>query len=190
MGAEKKPKTSDVDIFFPNQTEWNKANIFFKKKGSMCAWESENAKKFTYKYQKFDLVKKFFVSPEEMFKDFDFTVSMLAVNTKDFFHGEHTPIDLLLRDIIVNSLSNPIVTFKRVKKYQNKGFSIEPNEFSKIKEAAEVEAKTLGKSLNDILKSIDSLEYESMDDVHDLPGIGIQRVLETESLPTFDWDDI
>ena len=85
---------TDYDLFFPNEVEYEKANTYFKAKGCEVKWESDNGMKIVYVGKTFDLVKKFFNSPQETIEAFDFTVSMFAVDTERVYHGDTSFIDL------------------------------------------------------------------------------------------------
>jgi tRNA nucleotidyltransferase/poly(A) polymerase len=56
--------TTDYDIFFPNEVEYEKAKAFFKEKDCEVKWESDNGMKVVYNKRVFDLVKKFFPTPK------------------------------------------------------------------------------------------------------------------------------
>lgn len=126
---------TDYDLFFPNEIEYEKANVYFKSKGCVIKWESENGMKIIYNGKTFDLVKKFFGTPKETIDAFDFTVSMFAVDTENVYYGETTFIDLARRQLMINKITYPASTMSRAFRYYKKGFSMCLGEMKKLIEA-------------------------------------------------------
>lgn len=124
--------TSDYDLFFPNELEFEKAKVFFKTKEAEIKWESDNGMKVSYKKRTYDLVKKFFESPEKTIEAFDFTVSMFAVDSTKVYHGETSFIDLAKRQLMINKITYPASTMSRAFRYYKKGFSMCQGEMKKI----------------------------------------------------------
>lgn len=114
---------TDIDLFFPDETEFLKADIFFIEKGKELR-ETRNSKSFLYKSNRYDLVKKFFSSPDETIKAFDFTVCCAAVDRKRLYLHDSFFIDLSSRKLVINTLPYPLSTLQRMQKYIRKGFSI------------------------------------------------------------------
>jgi hypothetical protein len=113
---------TDYDIFFPNETEYDKAKAFFKEVDAEIKWESDNGMKIKYKKRTFDLIKKFFPDPQSTIDAFDFTVSMFAVDNERIYHGETTFIDLAKRQLMINKITYPASTLSRAFRYYKKGF--------------------------------------------------------------------
>lgn len=126
---------TDYDLFFPNVMEFEKANIYFKAKGCEVKWESDNGMKIIYEGRTFDLVKKFFNSPQETIEAFDFTVSMFAVDTERVYHGDTSFIDLAKRQLMFNKITYPASSMSRAFRYHKKGFSMCLGEIRKLIEA-------------------------------------------------------
>lgn len=129
------PIKTDYDIFFPNETEYKKAEFYFKQKNVEIKWESENGMKIKYNDKTFDLIKKFFPNPEATINEFDFTTSMIAVDNEKIYHGESTFIDLAKRQLIINKITYPASTLSRAFRYYKKGFTMCLGEMKKIIEA-------------------------------------------------------
>jgi hypothetical protein len=127
--------TTDYDMFFPNDIEYEKAKTFFKTKGAEIKWESDNGMKVKYNGRIFDLVKKFFESPQSTIDAFDFTVSMFAVDFERVYYGETTFIDLAKRQLMINKITYPASTLSRAFRYYKKGFSMCQGEMKKLVEA-------------------------------------------------------
>jgi hypothetical protein len=126
---------TDYDLFFPNEVEYNKAKDHFKKQNAEVKWESDNGMKVKHKGKTYDLVKKFFDTPQATIDNFDFTVSMFAVDNEKVYFGETTFIDLAKRQLMVNKITYPASTMSRAFRYYKKGFSICLGEMKKLIEA-------------------------------------------------------
>jgi len=127
--------TTDYDLFFPNEIEYEKAKTFFKTKDSEVKWESDNGMKVRYNNRTFDLVKKFFESPQSTIDAFDFTVSMFAVDGEKVYYGESTFIDLAKRQLMINKITYPASTMSRAFRYYKKGFVMCQGEMKKLVES-------------------------------------------------------
>lgn len=150
----------DIDLFFTSKEEWDKADAYFRIiKNCKVQWESNNAKKFIYKGVTIDLIKIFFDNPENLFKAFDFTINKFAIFNNDFFYAKYAFRDLVTRELIIENLSNPITTLKRIEKYTNNGFRISSEEKSKVMEAAKLMAEKEGKSIEELLGTCDNYEF-------------------------------
>jgi len=129
------PIKTDHDIFFPNEIEYQKCATFFKAKEAKVKWESDNGMKVVYNGRTFDLIKKFFPSPQETINNFDFTVSMFAVDLDRVYYGETSFIDLAKRQLMLNKIPFPASTLSRSFRYYKKGFSMCMEEMKKLCEA-------------------------------------------------------
>lgn len=126
---------TDFDMFFPNTDEFLKARLYFVENGGKIVWESDNGCKIKYKEKTYDLVKKFFATPQDTIDAFDFTVSMFAVDLKRVYHGNTSFIDLAKKQLMINKITYPASTLSRAFKYHKKGFSICLGETKKLFEA-------------------------------------------------------
>jgi len=129
------PVTTDYDMFFPNEIEYEKARTYFKAKDCEIKWESDNGCKMKYKDRTYDLVKKFFADPQTTIEAFDFTVSMFAVDQEKIYHGETTFIDLAKRQLMINKITYPASSLSRAFRYYTKGFRMCQGEMKKLFEA-------------------------------------------------------
>lgn len=127
--------TTDYDLFFPNEVEYEKAKLFFKKADAEIKWESDNGMKVKYNKRTFDLVKKYFESPQITIDAFDFTISMIAVDNEKVYHGVTTFIDLAKRQLMINKITYPASTMSRAFRYYKKGFTMCVGEMKKMVEA-------------------------------------------------------
>jgi len=158
-----KPITTDYDIFFPNENEYDKAYSYITSKDHKIKWESDNGCKIEYDGKTFDLIKKYFPSPQATIDAFDFTTSMLAIDHKDVYHGKTTFIDLAKRQLMINKITYPASTLSRAFRYTKKGFHLCLGEMKKIIEAIqempkkEDEQKNEKENLEEDLSSFDPM---------------------------------
>lgn len=129
------PLTTDIDVFFPNESEFNKIENYFKSKNCELVYNNENTVRYKYKNRYFDLVKKYFPTPKETINQFDFTVSMFAVDYENVYYGETSFMDLAKKQIIINKITYPESTLFRLLKYYKKGFSICKNDLKTLVDA-------------------------------------------------------
>jgi hypothetical protein len=130
-----KPVTTDYDLFFPSEENYFKCLNYLKSKMAEIIWESENGCKLMYAGKKYDLVKHFFKDPKECIENFDFTVSMFAVDINQVYFGETTFIDLAKRQLMINKLPFPASSLSRAFRYYKKGFFMCQGEMKKLVEA-------------------------------------------------------
>jgi hypothetical protein len=142
------PVKTDYDIFFPNEKEYEKARTYFKAKEAEVKWESDNGMKVKHNGKTYDLVKKFFSDPQTTIEAFDFTTSMIAVDTEKVYHGETTFIDLAKRQLMINKITYPASTLSRAFQYYKKGFTMCLGEMKKIIEAIQEMPKEENKEEN------------------------------------------
>jgi len=129
------PLKTDIDMFFPNQAEFDKTKLYLLEMGAKLKWESGNGAKLTYKNHTYDLVKKYFTNPKDTIDAFDFTVSMFAVDSTQVYNGETSFIDLSKRQLMINKITFPASTMRRAFRYYEKGFRMCAGEMKKMAEA-------------------------------------------------------
>jgi len=135
------PVTSDIDLFFPDERNYNLAVSYFDEAGAKTIWESDNGMKVELDGKTFDLVKKFFLSPQATIEAFDFTVSMFAVDLKTVYTAPTSFIDLAKKQLMVNKITFPASSMSRAFKYHRKGFWICQGEQRKLIEAVQAMPK-------------------------------------------------
>lgn len=131
----KEDSINDYDLFFPDWVNRDIAKAVFLKEGFTVKYDNENVERLektfarhsdehpTAKLIKIDLVKNYFWSPDECLKDFDFSVSSLAICPDYFYCNLSSLIDLSAMRLRLNPNIDPKdVSFQRVSKYVNKGF--------------------------------------------------------------------
>lgn len=130
---------SDIDLFFPGESNFMRAKIFFSdvEKYEMLH-DSDNATKYKRLSDKrtFDIIKKFFDNPFLCIDAFDFTVCQFAIdNTGHITIGEHSLLDLAKRQLMMHKINYPYSTLHRTVRYLKKGYSICMEELDKIHDA-------------------------------------------------------
>jgi len=125
-------RSLDYDIFFPNEEEYEKVKQWLIDGDGEIKWDSDYGTKIIYGGHTFDLVKKFWSTPQETIEGFDFTVSMFAVDQSNVYHGESTFIDLSRRQLMFNKITYPGSSMKRAFRYYEKGFKMCGGEQTKL----------------------------------------------------------
>ncbi len=151
--------TPDFDIFFPSAIEFKLAVGYLADHMAELMWESDNGAKYVYNGRTFDLIKKYFASPEDTINAFDFTVSMFAVDVNRVYHGPTSFIDLAKRQLMINKITYPKSTLNRAFKYYPKGFRICNGEQKKIIEALIEDGSVQAKS-NTVINVFNNEEDE------------------------------
>jgi hypothetical protein len=158
------PVKTDYDIFFPNEIEYEKTFMYFKAKECEIIWESDNGCKIKYKDKKYDLIKKYFPDPQKAIEEFDFTVSMLAVDTEKIYFGDTTFIDLAKRQLMINKITHPASTLSKAFRYYKKGFSMCLGEMKKVIESIqEMPKEEPKKEIENVLENKNNEEQSSAD---------------------------
>lgn len=156
------PIKTDHDLFFPDEENYQKAVKFFKEKNAENIWESDNGCKFMLNRRRFDLIKKFFPSPQETINEFDFTVSMFAVDDKQVYYGETSFIDLAKRQLMINKITYPPSTMSRAFRYYQKGFSMCLGEMAKLVKSIQDMPKPEAEQEQDDAQDVGSFSHGGM----------------------------
>lgn len=118
--------TSDHDFFFKNRADLD----FFKENleadGAVVIRDSENAITLTYNEKIVQLIsRRFYPDVQAIFDDFDFTISMFAVDADGNMYSEDMSLyDLANKEIRIKQVNSLGHTFKRLIKYGSKGYTI------------------------------------------------------------------
>lgn len=115
-------RRSDIDLFFPDEKEREKALNHIKGLGSEVTYENENVTKIRHKKYIVDFCKQYFDSPVKSIENFDFTVAMFACNRKSFWCGEESFMDLASKRLAINEIPFPQSSLMRLQKYIKKGY--------------------------------------------------------------------
>lgn len=130
-------KIRDVDIFFNTEEDFNSALKLFENSDEYIKhYNNDNCHAFKNKNTNVvvELIKKFFMSPQETISNFDFTIVKFAYYKQENEDGglsyEAIYIDRFFEDLHVNKLVIddkillPINTFERSFKYQKYGYGL------------------------------------------------------------------
>lgn len=168
-------RINDIDIFFHNQNEFEKAKKYYRDliKKDPDNWRKsyENKKAWAvYSIKdkiRIELIRSVFGSPHEIIDDFDFSITKFAyyrdyenIDEDDYLaqfkilfqedYFEHLQMKRLVLD---DKIPFPISTFNRSYKYQKYGYSLCKESKIKLLEAIheipELNLEELGKSLYD-----------------------------------------
>ena len=156
---------SDVDIFFPNQQNYDVAKSYFISHGYTLVYENENATRWQKENNPnecvFELIKIFYRDPKHCIKAFDFTVCCCAIDRSGIYYHETFFMDLAGKNLIINDFRNPEGTFSRIKKYMDKGFNIHKNQITILFNA--IRNPESNQPINLTL----AYEYQAQEDRHD-----------------------
>ena len=115
--------TSDIDIFFPSETDYLVADTKFTAKNYPVLSDTDSAKMFKVDKQKIHLIKKhYYQTPEEIIADFDFTVCCAVVTREKVVHHESFFIDLARKHLQINNPKYPLNVLKRMQKFIQRGY--------------------------------------------------------------------
>jgi hypothetical protein len=124
--------TSDIDVWFPCESEWRKA-----KETADKVWKLTKETAATANYAAgrnwIQLVRKhYFSTPEATIEAFDFTVSCGATDCASCYFHPYFFIDLCMNRLAFNKITYPLSTWRRCQKYAEKGFKLCPDEEKKL----------------------------------------------------------
>lgn len=116
---------SDIDVFFSNEIDFQKALDVFKSLGIKSIYENDNFIEFIHNNKRIQLIKKHWLqNPQESIENFDFTVCSVAVDYNKVYYHETFFMDLAKKRLVINKLHFPISTLQRLQKYIIKGYRI------------------------------------------------------------------
>lgn len=118
-----KEKVSDVDFFFKNQEAFDHAKHILDTGNVTSMWKNDNCIRYQVGELKIDLVRSIFGDPEDIIRQFDFTVCCVAIDKREFRASQFFFPDLAARHLRINNTPLPVGTMKRMVKYIKKGFT-------------------------------------------------------------------
>jgi hypothetical protein len=135
-------KVKDIDVFFQNEIEFQKAKAYFNENQEYF-YDYDNNKVFAFKNKDtnitVELIFSVFGSPEEIIEGFDFTITKMAyynelvadeegegdhVENKIIHHSDYFEHLFFKRLVIDNRLPFPVSTFERALRYKAYGYSL------------------------------------------------------------------
>lgn len=132
--ANKKHDT-DYDVFFENENVFDALELYIQKTlGAHKLFNSLNAVTYLVGGQKIQLVKrKFYNSVQDVFNDFDFTISMFALDyEQNLYCGKRSLKDLADKKLIILHINALGETFKRLIKFGKRGYKIPTETYKKL----------------------------------------------------------
>lgn len=131
--------TSDIDVWFPSESEWTNAKAVADKVWKLTKETTASANYSAGKHW-IQLVRKhYFKDPESTISEFDFTVACAATDCRDCFFHDHFFIDLCMKRLAFNKIPYPLSTWRRCQKYMARGFVLCLDEELKLLEALKSE---------------------------------------------------
>jgi hypothetical protein len=119
-------KPADIDLYFPNVGELNKAGNVLYQHGYSPTFENDNTKTITDGKTTFDLVKRYYSSLEQTIASFDFTVSACGIDKDSITYHDDYFIDLATKRLnLTGEMVNPAGTLLRMQKYIKYGFTMD-----------------------------------------------------------------
>lgn len=121
-----KPLDTDLDFFFLNEGQYKDTKEKLKRKFTKDK-ETEHHVQYSglIKDKKYiiQLIKfKYFNNLVECLDEFDYTICQLGYDGRDFVVGEHSLWDLARNRLVVNKITYPVSSTRRLLKYARKGF--------------------------------------------------------------------
>lgn len=116
--------SSDIDLYFPDQGNYEKAKNVFLMNKAQLVFENEKISSWIYKKHRYELIKIYFPTPYDTICHFDFTVCCGAVDFRDVYLHKDFFMDLAKRRLVINALPYPLSTLQRLQKYIQKGYWI------------------------------------------------------------------
>jgi len=143
----KNERIKDLDIFFHNDSDFNKANEFFKSNEEYI-FNYENPNTVSYKNKKtnirVELIRHTYGTPIEIISMFDFSITRYAYSKKEENNEivyYNVFVDVFFADLINNKLvidgelKFPISSFERSYRYRSYGYGLCKESKSKLIEA-------------------------------------------------------
>lgn len=134
-------RIKDLDIFFQNEIDFSKANLYFKGNDDYDL-VYENDKAVSYRNKKtlirIELIRKTYGTPEEMLAKFDFSISKFAYIKREttnedgsksfsyncFFHADYFEHIICKKLVLEKDIIFPVSTFERVLRYTGYGYKL------------------------------------------------------------------
>lgn len=146
----KKEKIKDLDLFFHNENDFNKANEFFKSNEEYI-FSYENNNTISYKNKKtnirIELIRHTYGTPIEIISMFDFSITRYAYAKRIETDGivyYNVFVNTFFEDLMNNKLvidgdlKFPISSFERSYRYRSYGYGLCKESKSKLIEALKI----------------------------------------------------
>lgn len=159
---------NDYDIYFKNdedlkgflRSEWCNTHYRISSKKALNFVDWDNSNKLIQV-----IVINTYPTPEDIWKDFDFTVCMGAYDFEEgkfFLHKDFIYDNMSKTLNFNNNTAFPMVSLKRVDKYKSKGYSINLSNLYKI--AFAIQSLEIN-NLNDVLDNLGGMYGDELDEI-------------------------
>lgn len=123
---------TDIDLFFPSDFDFGKALQIFHNNKDKFKFEKETNNHVCFIWleqnvpvQLIKIIPKQDCSIEDIFNEFDYTICQFAVNYKNLdvlYSGDSSLFDLGRKRLVVNQITYPVASLRRLIKYSKQGF--------------------------------------------------------------------
>jgi hypothetical protein len=124
---------NDIDLFFKEESDFEETlsrfgedkskKIISKKENDYnISLEIEDEDQVQYKIQLINFV--YALTIEELFQEFDFTICQFACDFENLYMGKYAVKDALSKQLVVNTLTYPVSSLRRILKYKDQGYSM------------------------------------------------------------------
>jgi len=121
-----KEPINDIDLYFTSKTNRKAAERYLLgKDDAKIVFENKNVTKIFYNNRIFDFCKKYYKTPKNCIKSFDFTVVQAAVDITNSYVDDCFFIDLCARKLRLATVPAPFSSLSRLQKYIRKGYSMD-----------------------------------------------------------------
>jgi hypothetical protein len=115
-------KIKDIDIFFPNKNNFEKA---VSQNQEYSVYQNDNCQTIEKDGMRIDLIRSIFGTPEEILSNFDFTISKFAMDTERVYYHTDFFKHLTLKKLVLDDrIPKPYSTFSRSMRYSRYGFNL------------------------------------------------------------------
>lgn len=122
----------DFDMFFKNREDLEFFRGNLEASGAVKVFSSEFADTYNFNERLIQLIfRKFYSSVEDIFSDFDLTISMIATDLEgNLYTHDYALIDLANKEIRIQHVNSLGHTFKRLIKYGKKGYHVHKSAYA------------------------------------------------------------
>lgn len=133
------PLDSDYDFFFANEVQLKTVLESIKENEKVTVEKEfsndmnvsmtlflhgDTETKFTGRRIKVQLIKVYHQSPGEVLDSFDYTLCQFAFDGQNLICGDYALNDTLRKKLVVNKITFPVASMRRMLKYANQGFTV------------------------------------------------------------------
>ena len=122
------PATSDVDVFFKDQEQFEAFEYWIADdQGGELYHAAKGNDTYTFNGLLVQLIKSYFSSVDHVLSSFDFRMCMFGCDGEQITHGHLAVEDVREKVLVVNKIKWPLYTLARISKYRDQGFHTRPD---------------------------------------------------------------